>query len=243
MNKKIWAISLVLCLIIVFTSIVVNGSVFESSSGDYDAVYYSNTGEYVAYSFVDTIELPTTYTPPPDSDTDGMPDEWETTYGLNSLINDADNDADNDGISNLHEYYNNSIPISSDSDNDGLLDSEEALLSGDEFRINSDDTYIQHDVKIATNGDNYFVVWRSGDNANTYSEICGQLYDNDGNKIGTEFKIISNTTSFYHIDSITSDGNNYLLTFSKESSWGLMIDKYTLSFTIMKATQLVRSLK
>ncbi|MEK7954175.1 type VI secretion system tube protein Hcp [Luteolibacter soli] len=40
----------------------------------------------------------------PDSDNDGMPDAWETTYGLNVGVNDAAGDADGDGLSNLDEY-------------------------------------------------------------------------------------------------------------------------------------------
>jgi len=48
---------------------------------------------------------------PLDSDNDGMPDEWETKYGLNA--NNADDhslDKDEDGYSNVEEYLNGTDP-------------------------------------------------------------------------------------------------------------------------------------
>lgn len=45
-----------------------------------------------------------------DDDGDGMSDVWETTYGLNPLIDDADQDLDNDGVSNGDEYTAGSDP-------------------------------------------------------------------------------------------------------------------------------------
>jgi hypothetical protein len=44
--------------------------------------------------------------PPRDSDGDGMPDSWETTYGLNPFADDSHKDLDGDGLSNLEEYQN-----------------------------------------------------------------------------------------------------------------------------------------
>ncbi|MGE3773133.1 MAG: hypothetical protein AB7I32_09430, partial [Gammaproteobacteria bacterium] len=47
----------------------------------------------------------------PDDDNDGMPDAWETLYGLNPLAaDDADDDADDDGRTNLDEYELGSDP-------------------------------------------------------------------------------------------------------------------------------------
>jgi hypothetical protein len=39
-----------------------------------------------------------------DSDGDGMSDDWETFYGLNPAVNDANGDPDGDGLTNLQEY-------------------------------------------------------------------------------------------------------------------------------------------
>lgn len=46
-----------------------------------------------------------------DSDGDGMPDAWETQYGLNPYdATDAAFDSDGDGVSNLNEYLNGTDP-------------------------------------------------------------------------------------------------------------------------------------
>jgi hypothetical protein len=47
-----------------------------------------------------------------DADHDGMPDWWETQFGLNpNDPNDATLDADGDGITNLQEYQNSTNPV------------------------------------------------------------------------------------------------------------------------------------
>jgi len=45
-----------------------------------------------------------------DTESDGMPDGWEVTYGLDPLVNDANEDADNDRFSNFVEYQKGTIP-------------------------------------------------------------------------------------------------------------------------------------
>jgi hypothetical protein len=48
---------------------------------------------------------------PADSDHDGMPDQWETTHGLNPKDpSDASADRDKDGYTNLEEYLNSTDP-------------------------------------------------------------------------------------------------------------------------------------
>jgi hypothetical protein len=48
---------------------------------------------------------------PPDSDSDGMPDPWETTHGLGPLDpSDANADPDADGYTNLEEFLNGTGP-------------------------------------------------------------------------------------------------------------------------------------
>lgn len=62
-----------------------------------------------------------------DTDNDGMPDTWETTYSLN--INDATDawgDPDNDKVVNLFEYQLNSLP------NDPASPTAVIVLSGDD---------------------------------------------------------------------------------------------------------------
>jgi hypothetical protein len=50
-------------------------------------------------------------TVPSDSDSDGMPDEWEKKHGLNpNDPGDAAKDADGDGYTNVEEYLNGTDP-------------------------------------------------------------------------------------------------------------------------------------
>jgi pectate lyase len=49
---------------------------------------------------------------PPDSDSDGMPDAWETRYGLNPADpSDNSKDNDSDGYTNIEEFLNSSNPL------------------------------------------------------------------------------------------------------------------------------------
>jgi hypothetical protein len=57
-----------------------------------------------------------------DDDNDGMPDEWETLYGLNRLTDDALKDLDGDGIVNIDEYTDGTNPAKTDTDGDGAED-------------------------------------------------------------------------------------------------------------------------
>jgi pectate lyase len=48
---------------------------------------------------------------PADKDNDGMPDEWETRYGLDPKdASDAAKDKDGDGYTNIEEYLNGTNP-------------------------------------------------------------------------------------------------------------------------------------
>jgi probable HAF family extracellular repeat protein len=63
----------------------------------------------------------------PDSDGDGLPDAWETQYGLNpNSAPDAAVDTDGDGLTNYQEYHAGSNPTSADTDADGVPDGWEA---------------------------------------------------------------------------------------------------------------------
>lgn len=64
-----------------------------------------------------------------DDDGDGMPGWWETSYALDDADPaDAGLDADGDGLTNLQEFENGTNPLISDTDNDGLTDSDELSL-------------------------------------------------------------------------------------------------------------------
>ncbi len=57
-----------------------------------------------------------------DTDSDGMPDAWETKYGLNISLNDTAADPDGDGLTNISEYRYGTNPKKADTDSDGMPD-------------------------------------------------------------------------------------------------------------------------
>ncbi|MDM8535267.1 Ig-like domain-containing protein [Desulfobacterales bacterium HSG17] len=68
----------------------------------------------------------------PDTENDGMSDEWETENGLNpDDASDASADNDNDGLNNLEEFIYKTEPDNGDSDNDGINDGDEVAAGID----------------------------------------------------------------------------------------------------------------
>ncbi|WP_040356673.1 DUF7594 domain-containing protein, partial [Colwellia piezophila] len=75
-----------------------------------------------------------------DSDSDGLSDSWEATYGLDSNANDAALDLDGDGFSNLQEFLAGSNPVNPISTPENP--SGEISLEVETTLITSGDTYI-----------------------------------------------------------------------------------------------------
>jgi hypothetical protein len=80
--------------------------------------------------FIDNLVITTV--PSEDSDNDGLPDNWEESYGLDpnddglvDIDNGPDGDPDEDGVNNEDEYANRTDPIDADTDDDGLGDGAE----------------------------------------------------------------------------------------------------------------------
>ena len=97
---------------------------------DGTAVWKNKSGaagriDLVAESGVRAITTPDP-TGPADSDDDGMPDAWETTYLFNPAdFADAALDGDSDGLSNVREFLAGTNPLDPDSDDDGAADGVE----------------------------------------------------------------------------------------------------------------------
>jgi hypothetical protein len=57
-----------------------------------------------------------------DTDSDGMPDNYETTHLLDPLVKDSEEDKDKDGLSNINEMLAGTNPNNPDTDGDGIFD-------------------------------------------------------------------------------------------------------------------------
>jgi len=60
----------------------------------------------------------------PDTDSDGLPDDWEQQY-FGNLAQSASGDPDNDGLTNLQEYAMDTEPDNDDTDGDGIIDGDD----------------------------------------------------------------------------------------------------------------------
>ncbi|MBT8116651.1 MAG: thrombospondin type 3 repeat-containing protein, partial [Gammaproteobacteria bacterium] len=78
-----------------------------------------NVSKTVSFSLLDN-----------DSDSDGLPDDWELQY-FGNLDQNAAGDYDGDGLSNGQEYGLGTNPANSDSDGDGASDAEEVVYGSD----------------------------------------------------------------------------------------------------------------
>jgi len=66
----------------------------------------------------------------PDSDFNGLPDNWESAYSWPGGTHEAGSDADGDRITNLAEYWLGTNPVEINSDGDGFDDGAELYLLG-----------------------------------------------------------------------------------------------------------------
>jgi len=80
-----------------------------------------------AISNIVSITTPAQVIVPADTDSDGIPDDYENQKAFLDPLNasDAELDQDGDGLTNLQEYSTGSDPTKEDTDNDGLTDKYE----------------------------------------------------------------------------------------------------------------------
>ncbi len=76
-----------------------------------------------------TVTIPVGDEPGDDSDSDGLPDEWEAQYFGSTTVSDGSGDADGDGLIDSAEYTAGLNPSNADTDGDGYSDSFEMSVA------------------------------------------------------------------------------------------------------------------
>ena len=76
--------------------------------------------------------------PTSDSDNDGLPDDWETSKGLDRNVNDSSGDPDSDGLTNFAEFAAGTEPLFDDTDEDRLRDGDEVHVGTDPLNPDTD---------------------------------------------------------------------------------------------------------
>ncbi len=102
----------------------------------------------------------------------------------------------------------------------GQLIGENGTKIGSEFLINTYITGSQYNPSLAYDGTNYLVTWHSlGQDGSDYG-IFGQLFDKNGDKIGSEFQLNTYTTGIQSYPSVASDGTNFLVAWMSDGQDG-----------------------
>jgi len=116
----------------------------------------------------------------PDSDGDGIPDYWETQYGLN-LADPADAllDLDGDGATNIQEYQAKSNPTMLDTDGDTLNDGIEISLGTNPILADSDGDGLADAAEVGVN----FNLPLDGDGDGIIDALDSNVKDSDGDGV------------------------------------------------------------
>ena len=107
----------------------------------------------------------------PDTDGDGMRDDWEIAHGLNPLVPDGHLDSDNDGRTNLEEYNASTDPMVPD-------DWSRSLLASSAFLTDTHIPYIPGRLPLV---EETYVIFFEG--TIFVCETGGLYYDWDGDGI------------------------------------------------------------
>ena len=92
-----------------------------------------------------------------------------------------------------------------------IFDNNGLNQNNHEFKINSNKIKSQWNAEIASNGNNYLVVWSSYDQDGSCYGVYGQIIDSLGQAVGQEIEINSYTAGYQWGAKVASNGNDYLV--------------------------------
>lgn len=173
-------------------AILANWNVPNAAAGDPsllagNSVWKNNQGQTgrIQFALEPGVQAVISATPltTPDSDNDGMPDAWETTYLFNPANpSDAAQDADADGISNLKEYLTGTHPRMADTDGDGAPDAVELKHGSDPLSATSLPAWFTFNGNLADlDGDGMsdaWLLWSGGGPRNSVADDDGDGMSN-----------------------------------------------------------------
>lgn len=141
-----------------------------------------------------------------DTDADGLPDWWEQKYFGNLTAQSGTGDPDSDGLTNLREYAAGTNPNDSDTDGDGLSDSQEVDTYGtDPNSTDSDNDGVPDVDEVNTYHTNPLNRDSDGDGVSDLDEI--NIYgtdplsvDTDGDGMPDGYEIANGPNIAYHVD-------------------------------------------
>lgn len=152
-----------------------------------------------------------------DGDNDGLDDDWEAEFGLDSTRNDRMEDPDEDGLSNVEEFQLGLRPDDPDTDGDELYDGDEVFYGWDALNPSPDLEPPQSPttVEVLSVGEDRVVLsWPA---ATDNVLVAGYLVYRDGESIDTPEPIhettftdeglVSGETYYYAVQSFDFAGN------------------------------------
>ena len=120
-----------------------------------------------------------------DSDSDQLPDAWETEHGFDLYADDAALNPDNDGLTNLQEFTAGTDPNVRDTDADGIIDGTEITHGFDPLVADAEITETQdllggafHENDLAISKDDKFIYGAYSNGASSGIYIWERLADN-----------------------------------------------------------------
>lgn len=151
-----------------------NGKIYAGSSGGYVSLIspdLQSGTEFVVPSGRSAL-VGVTSSAGPDTDNDGLPDWWESFYGMDAYVpNDSASDTDGDGLTDVQEFLAFTSPVTADSDEEGLSDYDEVEVGSDPLAGDSDYDGLDDHFEVRESGTSPVLSDTDEDGINDYDEV------------------------------------------------------------------------